>query len=118
MVKRSTPPGAPLAADICHLTAAQLAASIQRRQLSAREALEAHLAQIERHNPALNAVVSLDQEAARERAEAADAALALGQVWGPLHGVPMTLKDAHEVAACAPPSGPSSATGLRRPMER
>jgi amidase len=60
--------------------------------------LEAHLAQIERLNPALNAVVILDPETARERAVAADAALRRGECWGPLHGVPFTLKDTHSTA--------------------
>src|SRR5439155_16392166 len=52
----------------------------------------------ERHNPALNAIVTMDVEQARERAREADAALAHGQVWGLLHGVPFTLKDAHSTA--------------------
>jgi amidase len=84
--------------DTCYLSASQLATHIQRRQLSAREVLDAHLAQIQRNNPTLNAIVSLDKDGAQMRADVADAALARGQVWGPLHGVPMTLKDAHEVA--------------------
>jgi amidase len=73
----------------------ELATLIQARQLSAVEVLEAHLAQIARHNPALNAVAILDEEGARQRAREADAALARGEVWGPLHGVPFILKDAH-----------------------
>jgi amidase len=72
-----------------------LAAAIRARRVSAVEVLDAHLAQIERHNPALNAIVTLDAEQAKKRAREADAALARGQVWGPLHGVPFTLKDAH-----------------------
>ena len=48
--------------------------------------------------PALNAIVTLDTDGARKRAQAADAALARGEVWGPLHGVPFTLKDMHPVA--------------------
>lgn len=58
--------------------------------------LEAYLAQISRHNPALNAIVILDEEGARRRAQAADDALAKGELWGPLHGVPITLKDVHD----------------------
>ena len=60
--------------------------------------LKAHLAQIEKHNPVLNAVVTMDAEGARERAREADEALARGEVWGPLHGVPFTLKDTHATA--------------------
>lgn len=70
-----------------------LAASILAGTISAVEVLEAHLAQIDHHNPALNAIVILEAESARQRAHAADEALARGEIWGPLHGVPFTLKD-------------------------
>jgi amidase len=82
----------------CGLPARMLAQRIKSKKVSAAEALDAHLEQIEKHNGALHAVVSLDVEQARKRAKAADAALARGEVWGPLHGVPMTLKDAHDAA--------------------
>ncbi len=84
--------------DIVFSSAIALADAIRTKQISASEALDAHLAQIERHNPALNAVVIRDDAAARQRARAADAALARGEVWGPLHGVPHTLKDAFATA--------------------
>ena len=84
--------------DLIFSSTTQLAAAIRAGHLSAAAVLEAHLAQIERHNPALNAVVTLDAERASERARAADAALSRGEVWGPLHGVPFTLKDAHATA--------------------
>lgn len=84
--------------DLVFLTAGQLAEAIRRRDVSASEVLEAHLAQIAKHNPALNAIVTLDEENARRRAQEADAALARGEVWGPLHGVPFTAKDAFETA--------------------
>jgi amidase len=83
--------------ELCELTARGLAGRIRRRQVSAAEALEAHLARIAAHNPSLNAVVSLDPARARRLARSADAALARGDAWGPLHGVPMTLKDGHDV---------------------
>ena len=76
----------------------ELAAAIRRKQVSAVEALDAHLRQIDRHNPALNAVVTLDVERARKRAREADRALAQKKLWGPLHGVPYTLKDAFATA--------------------
>jgi len=82
----------------CEVPARVLARRLRRRQLSVAEAMEAHLARIEKHNPALNAVVSLDANRARALAKAADAALGRGEIWGPLHGVPMTLKDGHDVA--------------------
>ncbi len=56
------------------------------------------MGQIAKHNPALNAVVTLDPEGARRRAAEADAALAHGEVRGPLHGVPVTIKDVFETA--------------------
>ncbi|HEX5691746.1 MAG TPA: amidase [Roseiflexaceae bacterium] len=84
--------------ELTFTTATDLAEMIRTRQVSAIEVLEAQLAHIAAHNPALNAVVTLDEAGARERARSADAALAKGEEWGPLHGVPMTLKDAHAVA--------------------
>jgi amidase len=79
-------------------SAIELAAAIRARRASAGELVEVYLARIERHNPTLNAVCTLDAAGARRRAREADAALARGEVWGPLHGVPMTIKDALETA--------------------
>src|SRR5262245_54100721 len=87
-----------IAMDMLFTSAVELAAAIQRRDVSASEVLEAHLAQIAAHNGALNAVVTLVEERARQRAREADAALARGEVWGALHGVPFTLKDAFATA--------------------
>jgi amidase len=81
--------------EIVFTSTTALAAAIRAGDLSATEVLDAHLAQIEEHNPTLNAIVTLDAEQAQQRARAADAALARGEVWGPLHGVPFVLKDAH-----------------------
>ncbi len=75
-----------------------LAAAIRAGETTAQAALEAHLAQIEQHNHALNAVCVLNADAARMQAAAADAALARGELWGALHGVPFTLKDGHATA--------------------
>lgn len=72
-----------------------LALAIQNREVSAAEVVNAHLARIERHNALLNAVVTLDEDGARRRAQELDAALGRGEVWGSLHGVPITLEDAH-----------------------
>jgi amidase len=79
--------------DLCFLTAVEQAQLLRRRELSAVELLDAHLAQIERVNPAVNAIVTLVPELARERAEAADRALASGEGAGPLHGLPVAHKD-------------------------
>ena len=84
--------------DPTSLSATALARRIREGQHSAVEVLEAHLARIEQRNPALNAVVTLDADHARARARAADAALEGGTVWGPLHGVPFTVKDQYATA--------------------
>ena len=85
-------------ADVIFSSVTRLAAAIRARQISAAEVLEEHLVQIANRNPALNAVITIDVGQAQERARAADAALARDEVWGPLHGVPFTLKDAHSTA--------------------
>ena len=82
-----------------------LTLDLRRRRVSSRELLETYARRVEQFNPEINAVVSLDLERARERADAADAALARGNLWGPLHGVPMTLKDTYEVAGLRTTSG-------------
>jgi amidase len=91
--------------DLVFSTTTELAAAIRTGRASATEALDAHLAQIESHNPALNAIVTMDAEQARTRARAADDARARGEVWGPLHGVPFTLKDALATAGMRTTSG-------------
>jgi amidase len=79
-------------------SAGELAAALRRRELGSRELLEHFLARIERWNPAVNAVVTLDLERARAAADAADRALAGGAAAGPLFGLPMTVKDTFETA--------------------
>jgi len=90
---------------LIHRTALDLAGVIRRREASAVEAVEAHLAQIDKVNRALNAVVTLCADAALERARDADTALARGEPWGPLHGVPITVKDAFNTAGVRTTSG-------------
>jgi len=80
------------------LTATEVASAIRAGQLSASEVLESQLERIERLNPGLNAIVTLDAESARTRAREADRALATGALWGPLHGVPITIKDSFDTA--------------------
>ncbi|HEX6479461.1 MAG TPA: amidase [Ktedonobacteraceae bacterium] len=91
--------------DIVFSSTTQLATAIQAGHVSATEVLEAHLAQIATHNPALNAIITLDAEQVYKRAREADAALARGEIWGPLHGVPFTLKDAHATAGMRTTTG-------------
>jgi amidase len=84
--------------EIHELSLRALAEGIRARRFSAREALDAHLTQLASVNPAVNAVVTLDEEGARARAAAADERTASGAELGPLHGVPMTHKDTHDTA--------------------
>jgi amidase len=79
-------------------SASALAHAIHTRELSSVEVVEAHLRRIETVNPTLNAIVYLDREGARAAALAADATLARGGALGPLHGVPVTVKDNLDVA--------------------
>ncbi|MAE97373.1 MAG: amidase [Deltaproteobacteria bacterium] len=78
-------------------TARQLAQKIRAREISSRELTDLYIQRIEKHDPAVNAVVVRDFERAREAAAAADEALARGDEVGPLHGLPMTIKEAYDV---------------------
>lgn len=84
--------------ELCFLTATDLAQKIRLRELSAREVMEAHLTQIERVNPHVNAIVTLLPDQALAQADAADAQLARGDEVGPLHGLPIAHKDLVETA--------------------
>jgi amidase len=84
--------------DLLFTSAQTLATLIREHQVSARDVVDAHLAQIARHNQTLNAIVTLDEAGARQRAKLADEALAKGTIWGPLHGVPIALEDCHATA--------------------
>lgn len=79
--------------EICFLTAIELARHIRAKELSATEVMEAHLTQIERVNPQVNAIVTFHPEQALEQARAADEALSHGEDVGPLHGLPVAHKD-------------------------
>ena len=84
--------------DLHFQSAAVIARLIRDRKISAAEALEHFLARIDSYNGRVNAVIWLAAARARERARAADEALAKGEVFGPLHGVPMTIKESYNVA--------------------
>jgi amidase len=79
-------------------SATALATAIRTKQVSSREVVDAYLQRIEAVNLQLNAVVQLSAETARTQAAKADAALARGELLGPLHGVPMTIKDSLDTA--------------------
>lgn len=79
--------------DICLLSAVEMAHRLRAKDLSARDVLSAHLRQIERVNPKVNAIVTLVAEQAMEQAREADELLAGGNHVGPLHGLPIAHKD-------------------------
>ena len=79
------------------LPAHRLAALVRAGKIGCLELLDLYLERVEQHNAKLNAIVVLDTERARKRARAADRALAKGEVWGPLHGVPVTIKESFDV---------------------
>ena len=79
--------------DLIWFSATALARAIREKELSSEEVVRAHLDRIEEVNPKLNAVVQLAADRALAEAQSADDALARGRLQGPLHGVPITLKD-------------------------
>jgi len=79
--------------DLHWWTAGDLAAAIRGREVSAQEALDHFVERIARLDGPVNSVVMWDLERARETARAADDAVHRGDKLGPLHGVPMTIKD-------------------------
>ena len=84
--------------DVAFRPAVALAKALRAGELGSRELLEHYVARVERLNPRVNAIVTLDLERARRRADEADAARARGTLLGPLHGLPMTIKDSLETA--------------------
>jgi amidase len=94
--------------DLTFFPAHQLAQMIRDRQVSAVEVLDAYLAQIAKHNSKLNAICTLDEENARARANQADEAIARGENWGALHGVPITVKDLFETSGLRTTAGSTS----------
>jgi len=80
--------------NILYKSAFELARLIKAGELSSVRVVHFYLERIARFNSELNSVVALDEQAALVRAEEADKAAAAGEDWGPLHGVPLTIKDA------------------------
>ena len=84
------------ASSLCFMSAVEMARLIRRKKLSAREVLAAHLEQIERVNPKVNALVTLVPEMAAAAAAKADEMQAHKETLGPLHGLPVAHKDLFE----------------------
>ncbi|MBI3196288.1 MAG: amidase [Rhodospirillales bacterium] len=79
-------------------TAKQLAAAVRKRKIGCLELLDLYLKRVEAYNPELNAIIATDIEGARKQAKAADKAVKAGKKLGPLHGVPMTIKESFDIA--------------------
>ncbi len=84
--------------DITRLPATRLAAEIRSGRLRSADVTAAFLDRIARHDRRVRAIATLDPAGARRQAEAADRAAATGVPLGPLHGVPMTVKDGFRIA--------------------
>src|SRR5262245_57053300 len=79
--------------DLCYLSAIDLAAAIRTKQLSPVEVVKAILARIEQLNPELNAFCLVTADEALQAAQVAEDAVMRGEALGPLHGVPVSIKD-------------------------
>ncbi|MEM7254011.1 MAG: amidase [Pseudomonadota bacterium] len=84
--------------DIVFKSASELASDIRDQRISARDVMEAFLTKIEQVNPIVNAVCTLDTQNARAQADTADQMLLSGKGVGPLHGLPIAIKDLHATA--------------------
>src|SRR5262252_9087417 len=98
--------------ELIYTSATAIAQAIREKRVSATEVVEAHLQRIEAVNPALNAVVQMAGARARLEALAADQALARGELRGPLHGVPMTIKDSLDTAGVISTGGTKGRAAL------
>jgi amidase len=91
--------------DLAYSSATGIARRIRQREISSREAVDYFLARVESLDKRINSIVTIDSDRARHEADAADAALARGEVKGPLHGVPMTIKDSFQTEGMRTTSG-------------
>lgn len=98
-------PASPEVFDSNFGTLTEASRAVRSGVISSLELTKHILERINRYNPSLNAIVTLLQDEAMARARAADEALAKGQWWGPLHGVPITVKDAFEMASVRTTAG-------------
>ena len=91
--------------ELIFLPAVIMAERIRKRELSPVELVEAHLAQIEKLNPKLNAFVHVDADAARRAAQYAETSVMQGKTLGALHGIPVSIKSSFDVAGMRCESG-------------
>ena len=104
--------------DLCFLPAHELAAMIAARRVSPVEIMRAVLARIDAHEPRVRAFATLLAEPAMAAARRAEAAVASGATLGPLHGVPVTIKDLWPRAASRPSAAAASSQALSRTRTR
>jgi amidase len=97
---------------LAYTSAIAIAKQIRQRKISSREALDYFLARVEALDKSINSVVTVDADRARAEADKADAELARGEVRGPLHGVPMTIKDSLQTAGMRTTSGAPELAGF------
>jgi len=98
--------------DLNFLPAVTMAEQVRKKKISPIELVDAHLAQIEKLNPRLNAFVHLDADRARRSGHNAETAVMRGKALGPLHGVPISIKSAISVAGLRCESGTRLRAGL------
>ena len=91
--------------------AVELAAGVRSGLASSRQLVELYLERIERCNGSINAVVTVDADGARRQSDERDAERDAGRIRGPLHGVPMTVKDAFATAGIRNTSGSAERAG-------
>lgn len=84
--------------DLAFRSAGELATAIAAKEVSSVELLDCYLTRLEQFDPRVNAIVACDEVNARAAAREADRAVSRGEALGPLHGVPVTIKDSLEVA--------------------
>jgi amidase len=94
--------------ELVFSSAIVVAKAIRYRKVSSFELTKHILERIDRFNPSLNAIVTLMESEALDRAQHADEALAKGEIWGPLHGVPITIKDCFDISGVRTTAGSRS----------
>ncbi len=99
-------------AELAYSSAIAIARKIRRKEISSKEALDYFLGRVEALDKPINSVVTIDADRARREADAADAALARGEVRGLLHGVPMTIKDSFQTKGMRTTSGAPELSGF------
>jgi amidase len=91
--------------ELAYSSAVTIARRIRQKKISSREALDYFLARVAALDKPINCVVTIDADRARREADDADAALARGEIRGPLHGVPITIKDSFQTVGMRTTSG-------------